>query len=256
MHAVELLPHPEIEQVLAQDPRRNVFALHVCRERPLAASPAFAVDGEIRGALVRGSEHGIGPVQSAWLWAEDADGAEALLACARQTDRLEGLQLPLAYAPLVPELCPDFRVSEDVYLTRPPGPAPVVDGPGELVPIEPAALVGLTVPDDLRRSFGPLTDLPPGRFWGLAVDGGLVALADGIVHYGDVVTIQQVYCLPSARRRGHTTRLLALALAQPTVAGRTATWLASAQNTASIALARAVGFGATEKLGVVERAVS
>jgi len=249
-------PHPEIEQVLAQDPRRNVFALHVCRERPLASSPAWVVDGEIRGALVRGREHGIGPVQSAWLWAEDAEGAAALLRCALETGRLDGLQLPLRYASLVPELCPGFCVSEDVYLTRPPGPPPTVEGPGDLVPIEPAALAGLAVPEDLRRSFGPLDKLPPGRFWGLAVDGGLVTLADGIVHWGQVVTIQQVYCLPSARRRGHTTRLLALALGRPALAGRTATWLASAQNTASIALARAVGFGDPETLGCVERAVS
>lgn len=102
-------------------------------------------------------------------------------------------------------------------------------------------------------ALGPLDDLPQGRFWGLAVDGVVVALADAIVHHGEVVTIQQVYCLPEVRRRGYTGALVAAVLEQPTVADCVATWLCAEDNVASRRLAAAVGFGEAEVLGCVTR---
>lgn len=255
MIAVEPCPHPEIEAFLAHDPRTHVFPLYVCAARPEGRSLAAVQGDRIVGAVVAGRAFGLPHVASGWLFAEHAEAALALVRALDERGRLDGLQLPWEGAGALLHGIPGFRATLDVYLTRPPGPPPEVRPTGRLVQVDERAVRTLDMPPEIRAAVGDLRDLPAGaELWGLEQRGRLVALADTLVRYGDVVTVQQVFTAPSERRQGHSRSLLGQLLALPFARRDTLTWLASAENQASIALASGLGFGEPVHLACVARA--
>jgi len=249
-----LLPHPDLATWLARDPVRNLFPRYVCQARPEGRSLAVIEDGRIRGAVVGGREFKIPFVQSDWLVADTAEAARALLADLAARDRLDGAQLAWEGATELIAEHPGYQVIPDVYLTRLAGPHPEIQPHGTLVQIDARAVATHTMALEIRAAIGNLATLPPdASLWGLAVAGRLVTLADTLVRCGDIASVQQVFCAYGARRQGHTRALLTWLLAHPSVAGMTLTWLANAENTASIRLARGLGFGDDLALACVER---
>jgi GNAT superfamily N-acetyltransferase len=240
---VDMVDHARLVAYLAAAPVAQLFPLYVCAQRPDGRSYAALRDGCVRGVLVRGASFDVIPVWAAWLVADDEASAAALLERAREEGWCDGLQLPWGYRSLAESACPGFACSEDVYLVREAAPMPGAPSKGALLALDESTLAGLQVPKDVRDSLGSLDDFPPGSpFWGLVVDGRLVAVAETIVRVGQVVTIQLVYTAGEARGQGFGTALIAAVLAHPGLAGCTVTWLASADNEPSIRLAKGVGF--------------
>jgi hypothetical protein len=251
--AVALISHQQIDAYLAADPCRNLFPRFVCRQRPDQWSLAFTQEGAVRGAVVSGADFGIVQVLAPWLVADSDRVAVALLAVLREHGRLDGLQLPWAYAHLVSEACPQARVTRDLYLARPAGAIPETHPDRALVRITAEVMTQIEVADELQRSIGNPALLPPGApFWGLVVEGRMTAIAETIVRVDPYVSIQQVYSVTEARGQGHAKALVAQLLGHPEIAGTTVTWLASAANVASIGLALRLGFVEHCAFGCVE----
>jgi hypothetical protein len=237
------LDHGQIRRYLATDPCRNLFPLFVCKERPDHSSPAFIEAGAVRGAVVAGADFGIRPAWAPWLVADSERAAAALLRSVRDRGRLDGLQLAWEFAHVASELCPEARVTRDLYLTRPASELPAAHPERVLRKITPELMTQVDVPPELRRSIGDLSRLLPGApFWGLVVEGRMTAIAETIVRVDPFVSFQQVYSLAEVRGQGHAKALIARLLGHPELAGTTVTWLASAANVPSVELALRLGF--------------
>ena len=122
-----------------------------------------------------------------------------------------------------------------------------------MVRLDDARVSSAQMHPEIRRAVGDPRDLgPEPPAWGWWVEGQIVALADTMVRWGQVASVQQVFTAPDLRRQGHSAALISAMMASPAVQGLTLTWLASAANTPSIRLAERLGFVDPQELAFVE----
>jgi hypothetical protein len=243
------IPNANVLPYFALDPVQHVFQAYICRERPDGSALAAFRDGELRGAVVSGKEAGLFAASTAWLVAHDEDVATELLRALPDTWR-DGLEFPLRYGGIVSREIPNASISKDFHLSRSGAPE-LRPGDGALVAIEVGALERLDVPEDVAPWIGPLEGLPHG-FYGLTVNGVLVALAESFVRYDRCASVQQVFTSARMRHKGYAASLISKLMQGESDAVSHWTWLAAASNTASIALASSLGFEKAYELGCVE----
>jgi len=243
------VPNRDVLRYFARDAVQNLFPCYICEQRPDGSAIAAFRDHGICGAIASGRDVGLFAASNAWLAADDEEVATCLLR--ELPDRWRsGLEFPLRYERALADAMPNAAISKDLHLTR-EGAAEHEGGAGELVPIRTDALDWVQLPKDLAAWIGPVGELPRG-FFGLAVDGTLVSLAESFVRYRDCASIQQVFAMARARQKGYARSLVSKLMQAETPAIAHWTWLAAAANQASIALASRLGFRPAYQLGCIE----
>jgi ribosomal protein S18 acetylase RimI-like enzyme len=243
--------HGEIEAWLAADVCSNLFPLYVCRMRPEAVCVVAVSSRRVRACLIAGARLGLAPAGRAWLIADDETAADCLFAAAVDEGLMDGLQLPWRFRGLAHRLS-NVEVAKDLYLVRPEGCAVAGETPGALLAITAAVEQGAIVSAELKPLIGDLQTLPEGfEMWAWVDCGRVVALADTIVRYEQVMSIQQVYTVSDARRRGYARAMVARILRLRENEAVQSIWLVAAGNTPSIRLAEELGFRAHSELGCV-----
>lgn len=251
--------HADLASWLARHPPQHaLFPTAIVQRAPSGeALTATHPDGALRGVLISGPDHGLFEAQGDWLIAEDDDAAEALIDAWTAGAPPPGRAL-IAHARFADVL--DQRASDgwtrsaDVVLVARPGDlrAPPLRAGRRAAALNAALLDTWATPAPMRPYLVRSDIVTHGmRFFAVAEDDRICAIAETNIDAGFGASIQQVFTPPALRRRGYASDVVAAATASLHAEGKLATYHADADNAPSIALAKRLGFAPTHGLALL-----
>jgi GNAT superfamily N-acetyltransferase len=224
----------------------GVFARWVVQEKPNAHSIGAFLGNDLVGAAIPGPSIGLPQASSCWVFTERSDVFTSLFGELLE-DRVGPVNFPLRHLESVPT---GLEVTIDnYYAISSPGAKAWIDT-AEVEWLSPKRLRRVTIPDEMDYLIGCIDEIPDDfPYCGIVRDNTVVALAEAVVRDSEVATIQQVFTIAACRGQG-LGRAVVEFLARTLIDQRiTPTYLASADNEESNALARTVGFELESRWG-------
>lgn len=238
----------ELLEFFNDDKIKNVFPLYILDQHPLKESLSIEAPNDSIAAAVNGLMYGNFEVFSYWLKAPNEKGLKDLLiklANDKGSDSDKYINCDIRFRGLLEGLDPALisELDTDLHFMKKPGSVLQEDLRYQLIPLDVESLPKLDLSQEIKAQIGSFNDFPVGsRFWGLLDGGEVVALADGLVNYDDIVSISQVYTLKSKRGQGLGKEVVSRVTNLFNSKNCTVTYLVSQSNTHSVNLVKGLGF--------------